>query len=60
MTTLCPGGRERMRRLIAFVAGKRVKPQDLITHRFALNDIENADALLSEEPGNGLKMAIKP
>ena len=49
-----------MRRLIALVAGKRVKPRDLITHRFALSDIENACALLSELPDNGLKMAIKP
>lgn len=60
MTTLCPEGKERLRRLIALVAGKRVKPRDLITHRFALNDIENACALLSELPDNGLKMAIKP
>jgi hypothetical protein len=34
--TLCPGGKERMRRLMNIVRAKRFPFQDLITHSFKL------------------------
>ena len=37
VTTLCPGGKERMRRLMEIVRHGRVDPP-LLTHRFSLND----------------------
>jgi hypothetical protein len=35
VTTLCPGGKERMRRLIATVRSGRFDPLALTGHRFA-------------------------
>src|SRR6476619_5188102 len=40
VTTLCPGGKERMRRLMEIVRRGRVDLTPLLTHTFALDDIE--------------------
>ena len=42
VTTLCPGGKERMRRLMAMVANRRVDLTPLVTHHFGLDDIQEA------------------
>jgi len=39
VTTLCPGGKERMRRLMSMVQSKRFDPLPLITHSFKLDQI---------------------
>lgn len=59
-TTLCPGGKERMRRLMELVRTKRFDPRPLITHRFALADIEEAYALFGERRDGVIKVAVKP
>lgn len=60
VTTLCPGGKERMGRLISLVRSGRFDPLPLITHRFRLDDIVEAYALFSERRDGVLKVAITP
>ena len=45
VTTLCPGGKERMRRLMSMVQSKRFDPTPLLTHTFKLDQIVEADHL---------------
>jgi alcohol dehydrogenase len=60
ITTLCPGGKERMRRLMDVVAGGRVDTGALVTHRFRLDDIEAAYYLFANRRDRVLKVAITP
>jgi threonine dehydrogenase-like Zn-dependent dehydrogenase len=59
-TTLCPGGKERMRRLMNIVAGGRVDLKPLVTHRFRLEEIEEAYDLFAHQRDGVLKVAITP
>ena len=60
VTTLCPGGKERMRRLLTLVQSGRFDPTPLLTHRFSLNDIGKAYELFGSRTDGVLKVAIKP
>ena len=60
VTTLCPGGKERMRRLIAMVATHRIDLGPLVTHRFALDDIKDAYELFSRQQEGVLKVGLFP
>ncbi len=60
VTTLCPGGKERMRRLLTLVQSGRLDPTPLITHRFSLDEIPQAYQLFGERSDGVLKVAIKP
>jgi threonine dehydrogenase-like Zn-dependent dehydrogenase len=60
VTSLCPGGKERMRRLMAVVAAGRADLTALVTHRFKLDDIEAAYDLFSHQRDGVLKVAITP
>lgn len=60
VTTLCPGGKERMRRLMDVVASGRVGLQRTVTHRFPLERIEEAYDLFSNQRDGVLKVAITP
>jgi len=60
VTSLCPGGKERMRRLMATVASGRVDTGALVTHRFSLDDIETAYDLFGHQRDGVLKVAIQP
>jgi len=59
-TTLCPGGKERMRRLMQVVASQRLDTRPLVTHRFKLDDIEKAYDLFGHQRDGVLKVAITP
>lgn len=60
VTTLCPGGKERMERLLKLVQSGRFDPLPLITHRMKLDDIVEAYALFSERREGVLKVLITP
>lgn len=60
VTTLCPGGKERMRRLLSVVQAGRFDPSVLITHRYALTRITEAYKLFSERQDGVLKVAVRP
>lgn len=60
VTTLCPGGKERMRRLMSVIATGRVDLSAMVTHRFKLADIEAAYELFSHQRDGVLKVAITP
>jgi threonine dehydrogenase-like Zn-dependent dehydrogenase len=60
VTTLCPGGKERMRRLIALVQHGRLDLTPLLTHRFPLERIGEAYALFASRRDGVLKIAVTP
>ena len=60
VTTLCPGGKERMRRLVNVLASGRTELKALVTHRFPLNRIEDAYDLFANQRDGVLKVAITP
>jgi alcohol dehydrogenase len=60
VTTLCPGGKERMRRLMNLVQSGRFDPTPLITHRFSLDNIVEAYEMFAERRDGVLKIAVRP
>lgn len=60
VTTLCPGGKERMRRLMAMVEHGRIDTSALVTHHFGLDDIITAYELFAHQRDGVLKVAIRP
>ena len=60
ITTLCPGGKERMRRLMETVRHGRVDLTPLLTHTFSLDQITEAYSLFGERRDGVLKVAIRP
>ncbi len=60
VSTLCPGGKERMRRLMELVRNERVNLRQLITHRFTLDEIDDAYELFMSQGDGVIKVAITP
>lgn len=60
VTTLCPGGKERMRRLMEMVRNHRVDLKPLLTHTFPLAQIGAAYEMFSDRRDGVMKVAIKP
>lgn len=60
VTTLCPGGKERMRRLIDMVRHGKLDLRPLITHRFKLDQIQEAYRVFGERLDGVMKVAITP
>ena len=59
VTTLCPGGKERMRRLMRLVEAHRIDLTPLLTHTFTLDQIDRAYELFGGRQDKALKVAIR-
>lgn len=60
VTTLCPGGKERMRRLMSLVQTQRFDPLPLLTHNFKLDQIVDAYDLFGSRREGVLKVSVRP
>jgi alcohol dehydrogenase len=60
VTTLCPGGKERMRRLMELVRHGRIDLRPLLTHSFSLDRITEAYQLFASRREGVIKVAIRP
>jgi threonine dehydrogenase-like Zn-dependent dehydrogenase len=60
ITTLCPGGKERMRRLMSLVTYDRMDLRPLVTHAFTLEQLPEAYDLFSHQAEGVMKVAIYP
>jgi alcohol dehydrogenase len=60
VTTLCPGGKERMRRMMELVRHGRLDLTPLLTHTFALDQINEAYQVFAERRNGVIKVAIRP
>lgn len=57
-TALCPGGKERMQRLLRLIEKGRVDPTPLTTHRFRFEEIDRAFTMMRTKAENILKPLI--
>lgn len=57
-TALCPGGKERMRRLLRLIATGRVDPTPLTTHRFKFDELEKAFHMMEMKEDGVIKPLI--
>ena len=59
-SALCPGGKERMRRLMNVIQANRLDLGLMVTHHYKLDDIVAAYDLFAHQRDGVLKIAIKP
>jgi alcohol dehydrogenase len=59
VTSLCPGGKERMHRLMRLVAARRIDLTPLLTHVFPFEEIGRAYDLFGSRHEGVLKVAIR-
>jgi isopropanol dehydrogenase (NADP+) len=57
-TLLCPGGSERMGRLMRLIASGRVDPTKLTTHHFKFSEIEKALDMMTNKSDGIIKPVI--
>ena len=60
VTTLCPGGKERMRRLMELVRHGKLDLVPFLTHTYPLDRITDAYKLFGERRDGVIKVAIRP
>lgn len=60
VTTLCPGGKERMHRLMEMVRTKRLNLRQLLTHKFTLDNIADAYEFFANQKDGVMKVALYP
>lgn len=59
-SALCPGGKERMRRLMNVLESERLDLGVMVTHEYGLDNITEAYDLFANQRDGVLKIAVKP
>jgi threonine dehydrogenase-like Zn-dependent dehydrogenase len=59
LTSLCPGGSERLTRLFRLMTGGRVDPTPMTTHEFGFDEVERAFGLMETKAENIIKPLIR-
>lgn len=59
VTTRCPKGKKRMRRLMDVVGSERADTAPLVRHRYGPNDIATAYELFANQRDGVLRVAIR-
>ncbi|MBS0592111.1 MAG: NAD(P)-dependent alcohol dehydrogenase, partial [Proteobacteria bacterium] len=59
-SALCPGGKERMRRLMNVIQANRLDLGLMVMHLYKLDDIVAAYDLFAHQRDGVLKIAVKP
>jgi threonine dehydrogenase-like Zn-dependent dehydrogenase len=57
-TGLCPGGKERMKRLLRLIKTEKVDPTPLTTHRFSFDEMDRAFHLMDTKEDGIIKPLI--
>ncbi|HXR24747.1 MAG TPA: zinc-binding dehydrogenase, partial [Candidatus Binataceae bacterium] len=57
-TALCPGGRERLSRLLRLLENGRIDPTPMTTHRFPFSQVERAFHMMETKEDNIIKPLI--
>ncbi|HEV2167064.1 MAG TPA: NAD(P)-dependent alcohol dehydrogenase [Thermoplasmata archaeon] len=58
-TGLCPGGRERMARLLRFLSTGRIDPTPLTTHTFSFQEVEKAFRMMDRKEDGVIKPLVR-
>ena len=57
-SVLCPGGRDRMQRLLKLIEMKRIDPTKLTTHKFKFHELDKAFEMMGTKEDNMIKPLI--
>jgi threonine dehydrogenase-like Zn-dependent dehydrogenase len=60
ISTLCPGGKARMSRLISIIGAGRVDLWNMVAHTFSLDEYEKAYDYFANKKDGCIKVALKP
>jgi len=60
VSTLCPGGKARMSRLISIIGAGRMDLREMVTHTFSLDEYEKAYDYFANKKDGCIKVALKP
>jgi len=58
VSALCPGGKDRMRRLMRLIESKRIEAKPIVSHHYRMDEIETAYDVFAHKKDGCLKVAI--
>lgn len=58
-TSLCPGGKLRLERLLHYLEGKKIDPTRMTTHTFKFDEADKAFEVMDKKLDNVIKPLVK-